>query len=230
MDLCEKNQLYPRVKHTAHKVIHAFQCWRWRQRLPRKKLVQNVLAPGGWVRRVPGGTGGAASAPGASGQRSAGLGSARRPDNLRPRQQPRHQQSLGLQGQPRAPSEALHLIGLFRRISLRVTHAGESVWMERRSTSRGPEAGSPPHALEGAHLEGPQGSEAPWSSRGFQSEGEGLSSGGSLLRLRKKSRRADAVAEEEAEAEAGGAAGSRSEGPERASRRWASCRGTGCAY
>ena len=85
--------------------------------------------------------------------------STRRPDALRPRQLPRHHRSLGLQGQRRAPSEALHLIRLFRRISLRMTHAGESVWMQRRSTSTGPEAGPPPHALEGAHLEGPQGSE-----------------------------------------------------------------------
>lgn len=184
------------------------------------------------MRPVPGGTGGAASAPGASGQRSAGLGAeraqARSPQAAAAATTP--PVSLGLQGQPRAPSEALHLLGLFRRISLRMTHAGESVWMERRSTSRGPEAGLPPYALEGAHLEGPQGSEAPQPGRGLQSEVEGLSPGGSLLRLRKKSRRADAAAEEEAEAEAGGASGSRSEGPEKASRRWASCRGTGCAY
>lgn len=161
--------MYPRIKNTAHVVVYAFQCSRRSSRRPGKSSSKTTwLQPAGCGRfraawaslRHSVGAACLLPRPGGRGQHQL-LGP---PGQQRP-QAGEHGTRLtlqtgqplldlsggssddlpdlgGLQGQPVHPQKPSAYSAFFRKISLRMTHTGESVWMERRRASRGPKAGS----------------------------------------------------------------------------------------
>lgn len=142
-------------KNTAHKVVYAFQCSRWREGARGEALPTwpgragranglGVWAAGPARRHSVGALrpaarwAGAAPAPGASGP-AVDPGPAPRGIQAGPSG---GSSDAVWSGAAERPPEPAAQSAFFRKISLRITHTGESVWMERRSASRGPKAGS----------------------------------------------------------------------------------------